>query len=755
MRKLAIGAFSLSAAIFASNYLLPRSAVLYAAALCALCGAGVLAVRLRSLKGLVIALLCASCGFLVYIAHDDLTVERAHELAGTDRVLRFRLVAAPERREGYSRAEVRLHTRGLPRLNTVLYDYDGFLDACEDGDLVYLRTRLLAADLRFGERTDRYTAKNVYLTGTVKSRALRVGKSWTLRALASAASDRISERIDRLYSGETAAFLKALTVGDRRELNRRDALFVALSRAGMMHVVAVSGMHVSYLVSFLRMLLGKSRRSSLFCLALVWAFVLVSGLPASAARAAFMQTMLLLAPLFGREDDPLTSLSAALAFLLLLNPFAACDIGLQLSFAAMLGNVLFAERMRDAMLRPFGEGRAAALMKVPISSVASSLSVLVFTLPLTACFFGFAAVLSPLSNLLCLFAVPYCFVGGYLSCLLSLVPPLGRAAAFAVALPVRYILAVCRAIASLDCSAVYLPETLMLVWIAALYLTLALLFLLRAKPLRKILISTLSAVVSLCLIQTGFRLYADAPLGTFAVLDVGQGQCVCAFAGERAVVVDCGTTSYAEYNAGDCAAAYLRSRGVRRIDALIFTHLHADHANGAERLCNLMPVGTIILPEQSDDSEEQLTRLLRCTLAHRIPVEKLRGTQSRQYGALSVTLYGIDGSGEGNERCMPVLLSVGDYELLTTGDSPAEREEELTALAELSAVEALVVGHHGSKDASSERLLAEIGGGKAIISAGKNSYGLPAEETLERLARFGYTVLRTDLDGDVELRVYG
>ena len=97
----------------------------------------------------------------------------------------------------------------------------------------------------------------------------------------------------------------------------------------------------------------------------------------------------------------------------------------------------------------------------------------------------------------------------------------------------------------------------------------------------------------------------------------------------------------------------------------------------------------------------------------------------------------------------------GEPERLITGDAPASKEKELAALGDLSGIDALVVGHHGSKSSSCEEFLSEMAGGKAIISVGKNNYGMPATEVLERLKSFGYTVFRTDMDGNVEIRIDG
>ena len=90
---------------------------------------------------------------------------------------------------------------------------------------------------------------------------------------------------------------------------------------------------------------------------------------------------------------------------------------------------------------------------------------------------------------------------------------------------------------------------------------------------------------------------------------------------------------------------------------------------------------------------------------------------------------------------------------LITGDSPTDRERQLVRDYALEGTELLVAGHHGSAYASSQLLLTELGGSTAVISVGYNSYGHPAEETLERLALCGYNVYRTDRDGTVEIRI--
>ena len=124
-----------------------------------------------------------------------------------------------------------------------------------------------------------------------------------------------------------------------------------------------------------------------------------------------------------------------------------------------------------------------------------------------------------------------------------------------------------------------------------------------------------------------------------------------------------------------------------------------------------------------------------------------------KFGGIDLTLYAPRDKGGANESCLMCRVGAFGKDLLVTADAPMSAENALADTADLGSIEYIIAGHHGSRRSSGGRLLETIGGETAIISVGYNSYGHPTNETLARLAAYGYNIFRTDLNGTVEIRI--
>ncbi|MCL2002775.1 MAG: ComEC/Rec2 family competence protein [Oscillospiraceae bacterium] len=238
----------------------------------------------------------------------------------------------------------------------------------------------------------------------------------------------IKNRIASLYAGDDAAMLIGILTGDRSGLS--DSLTEGLFTAGMTHVAAVSGLHISMLVGFITLVTRSRRRSFFISLPMIFLYAAITGFTPSATRAGIMIAAFTIAPLLGREYNSLRALASAFLILCVINPYAVFEPSMQLSFSATLGLLLFAFKWQKALLA------RAEKLQIPkwaarylCSSLAASLAALVFSMPFAAYWFGGASLLAPLSNLLLLWLVNVIFIVGALSLML---PFLAHAAAAAL-----------------------------------------------------------------------------------------------------------------------------------------------------------------------------------------------------------------------------------------------------------------------------------------------------------------------------------
>ncbi|MCR5089962.1 MAG: DNA internalization-related competence protein ComEC/Rec2 [Oscillospiraceae bacterium] len=747
MRKLARVCIALSFSVFLSYYLLPVGILPWLTPGALLLG---LLTRHRSRK-LFLLLLGAGIGFGAFWLHWNLTVLPATQWDDSERTFSALVLEYPQEYEHYSR--IRVQTESWPRLGIYLYDYNDVTGTLIPGDRVLLSAKVKRADLRNGERNDSYVSKDVYLTGTLRTVDVVLGRRQNLRTAAAICSRRISDYAKTLFSEETQAFMRSLMLGDKTDFYQDLPMYADMRGAGFMHIVAVSGMHIAFLVGMMQLLLGARPLSSIMGLLLVWFFVFMTGASPSAVRAGTMQTILLFAPIVRRENDGPTTLSAALALILLANPFSCASISLQLSFSAMAGMTLLAEPLTAMLMKAFRQ-RDNSPLRGLTASVGASLAVMACSTPFSVLHFGTLAIFSPLTNLLGLWAVSLCFCGGYLSCLLSFVfPPLGRLLIIPTEWLARYLLTLAAWICRLPHHLIGMRNPPMMLWMGLCYALGLFAWRSRAKAAQRVFLPAF-----LCLLTLAAALFSAEQryrngAAVITALDVGQGECVCVLSGDSTVMLDCGGIGTAA-NAGETAAIWLESACRDHIDLLLLSHLHEDHVNGVPMLLELMPVREILLSPDSDTDEGLLRSIMESAERHGTTVTELRQDEIRQEGQLRLRLFAPPEEGTENERCIISLVSIGDFDMLYTGDSPKTAENELIENNELPDTELLIVGHHGSRTSSDPSFLESIRPETAIISVGRNnSFGHPTWEVLERLRSCGCRICRTDLQGNIEVRV--
>ena len=748
MRKLAIACFSFSAAIFASNYILPHKFLPVAAVLMIIPAVYFIIRPAKFLKPVIISLLLLSFGFMVFFVNAKQTSIKAENYAGEIRHIEAKLITYPIVYDDYCRAEIMLETPGLPKFKAMFYDNSMGISNGKPGDRISFEGKLSSAGVRYGEEYDHYYAKDIYLIVNSRSDVLLESKMLDIGTLPQRMHRALTEHISTVFPNDTAPFVKSLLVGDKSELYQVPGQYNDLSRAGLAHIVAVSGTHVAYLVSLIQHMFGRGRRSALVSIALVWVFVLVSGASPSAVRAGVMQSVLIMAPVFKRENDTVTSLAFALALILCFNPYAAGSISLPLSFAAMAGIMLFSSRFSSALL-----SKLPRQLKFVAFSAGASAASMIFTVPLVAVHFGVVNVLAVVSNVLVMWAVSSCFMVSYLACAVAVISlNAGSIVAWAISWLIRYILFAADLISSISFSTVYLENAVSIIWLVLCYGFFILAVISGLKAVYKVLLPVALSAASLFAFSSITGAYYRSADSVFTAIDVGQGQCLSVMSGDETLVIDCGAIS-SFGNAGEKATAYLGSRGRRDIDMLILTHLHSDHANGVENLIEMNKVKKLIMPAEPNDDDGMLEEILDAAERHEVIVEYITADSNLKLGDISITLWKPEDVGTANERGLIVQAGVGDYDMLVTGDASSSVERRLVSTGEISGIDLLIAGHHGSRYSSCGDFLKYISAPDAIISTGYNSFGHPTHEVLARLEAYGYNIYRTDIHGDIEFRI--
>lgn len=752
MRKLATASFSFTFAIFLSRYLLPYDWLLIISAAAAglsllgLCFYG------KTRQRIIIILISACIGLGWSWSFTAVFISPSQDFHEQTMSVSAVITSYPSERavRGYRVDGIILNNNG-PDIGARIYYYND--TALKPGDVVEFTGRFRSTENSDSEmRNEALSARGAFLTAFVSGAIDITDSEGQLRFLPLRISEAIAEMVYRLYPDDIAHFMQALLVGKRDNLFADTALNASLSASGIVHIVSISGMHVSFLMGFLALMVKNNRLFPIIGIPVLFLFMAMTGFTPSVTRAGIMQIFLICAPIFRRERDSITSLSAALIVLMFLNPYSIASIGLQLSFTATVGIIVITPRINSGVSDLLRTNKInknkyiKAIITFITSSLATTIGALILTVPLTAIHFGYVSLIAPLSNLLTIFAVSLAFPLGLISALLAfLFYPLGEVAAFPVALASRYIITIARTLSNIPYAIIYSSNSLLMFWLAYIYILFISMPLLKAR-LRQYIYPVCLAAAMLFIVILLSPLISESESKTMTVLDVGQGLGIVFTSGEHTAVVDCGSIS--GQNAGAITHEYLVSKGRTVVDLLILTHFHADHINGVEFLLSRINVKALAIPDpEGSFVAEDIIELARRRGADIIYVTQ---TLFVSLGEMSFVLYPPVGFGDENERGV-TILSQGDFLSLTTGDMNSSSERALLRFAEIPDIDVLIVGHHGSRHSTSEELLEAVSPEIAIISVGRNSFGHPSKETIERLEQYGVTVYRTDLMGHVRI----
>ncbi|MFQ5632424.1 MAG: DNA internalization-related competence protein ComEC/Rec2, partial [bacterium] len=558
-----------------------------------------------------------------------------------------------------------------------------------------------------------------------------------------------------LFVPEAAVVLRGLLLGDRTNIDQ--GITDNFARSGVIHILAVSGLHVGFVMAFCVMIGWlirlKERELIILTLCVIWAYALITGVKPPVVRASAMASIFII----GRyRDKPINGgnlLAFAAILLLIFRPEEIFQAGFQLSFAAVAGILLLFPKIDhffksvcwiDKLYR-YRIGRwIFGLMAV-------SFAAQIATLPFSAYHFGRVSFVGVFANLVVIPAIFITVISSVIS--LALLPLSMSLAQLLGAIPngiVLFIIWLTDNIAGMSFSGLenwYPP-----IWVLLLYITVILALLYWQNM--AIRFSTIAVVLALLNVAVWENIITGGPKLKATFLNVGQGDAsfIQTPSGQN-ILIDAGRAT-PDYDAGkEVILPFFERHGIEKLDLVFITHPHFDHFGGLPAILKAMPVSKVAFVDTAYKSKS-FRKLLDILQIEGVPIHiAKRGQIIDDFSPVQIWISGpaleyAKQNNRPNESSLTLQICYGKNVLLFMGDTQWRGEERMLPYGNLLSSEILKVGHHGSRTSSTAPCLDFVKPNYAVISVGAfNRFKHPSFAVTSRLAAIECDTLRTDLSG--------
>ena len=538
--------------------------------------------------------------------------------------------------------------------------------------------------------------------------------------------NKIIDRINKIDNN----YLYTFILGDNNYIE--DDIKLSYRNNGISHLFSVSGMHITYLSTFILFILKKLFKNKYVINILIFSFLIfymfLTNFTPSVIRATFLFILLSLNKLFNLKINPLICILLILDVMLIINPYYIYNIGFVLSFLVSISLIIFGKitnNYKNYFIKIFMISLIAFLISIPIM-INNNNEI---------------NLLSPLINVI---FVPFISIIIFpLSLLTFFIPLLNPLLNIFINIEENLIMI----LNNINIFNITLREINILF---SVFYYILIIFIIRKLMNRKY--KYLLLILITLLIHNNIN-YLNKNIFV-TTIDVGQGDSLLIeYPHNKNVLIDTGgIINYDNknpYSLGiNTIIPYLKSRGIKKLDYLILSHGDYDHMGEAINLVNNFKVEKVIFNcGEFNNLESEIIKVLdkkkikyySCIKELNIDKNKLYFLQTKEYD-------------NENDNSNVIYTELNGYKFMFMGDAGATTEKEIINKYNLSNIDILKVGHHGSKTSSSKEFIDEINPEYSIISVGKNNrYGHPNQEVLDNLNNS--KIYRTDQDGSIMFKI--
>ncbi|MBQ8248386.1 MAG: ComEC/Rec2 family competence protein [Clostridia bacterium] len=533
------------------------------------------------------------------------------------------------------------------------------------------------------------------MTGSVKT----VGEMKSIGVRLSELRKSFSAKMSLYLDDDAASLADALFLGERNGL---DKIYRDFNRIGIVHLLALSGLHLAILDRMISKILEKlgvrPRQRDIFVLIFIVFYTALTGFLMSVMRAAIMLIIARLAMFVSHDADRITTLFVACGLIVLVSPGAVFDVSLQLSFFSTLGILVMAEatgaRFRK---RPYDETKQRSIgfriMRI-CESALLSLAAVMFILPLQWLYFGEVSLLSvPATLIMSVFCegllvlIPiylvFSLVGGHFIC---------GGLAWAIEILTKICTSLSGWLASfLAPISLKYPFALPIILIC-----LAVIIIMMIKNVPNWFYALIPFGIASVIFLTCTAVYENIHMSdvTLDYINDTSGDVLIAVAERNAMVIDISEGSSGIYY--DCIQNLGRNK-ITEIDTVLYTHIHRRHVNSLRKILNKRVIKRILLPMPTTEYDKYIT-LEICTIAEKYGTEAVlysnSGESSFTFGSLSVTLPEAAKLKRSTHPLMTLLIEHGDTDVAYIGKSAWEDE---AVIRDVKDAEHMIFGTCGPK----------------------------------------------------------